>query len=1036
MQFLIYFLIFLSSVSSALSSDKSTDDDVVWESDKPWDLSSHTIMVGEPYVMNSRAVDSKPANTESLRRVSALSAASPSSAVVVVIEASPDKTGGSVVRTSAKSTFTTIFGNEQAQTSEKVTSLLTLSASTTTSVLFSTSGSIQSSLLNGTTLTSISTNSKNPLVTQKPSQSAQSTVINPVTLSANKTLPATSETAIYSSIQPFSNVTSEPVFYSTMYSVAGSSLGYLSSSLAASQNFNSSVTASTIASSRPEVTSGSLPSGTTQTTKPFSSTAQSIAGSESSQIGTSESTLTSSTIAASSASSSSTPSATPVVQIVDLFDAISTNTPPNVFPRAPNPMSLAAGVSTDGPIQTNKFYTNLIVGSQNSAAFVYPYSLRRHGSGQDIGLAVQHTTTSQYSFGNYDSNGDSQFLINPLNIGELVLSAANFDSAAAMKVENMKTSSTTVKLVQGINSQNYLELPLVQGMGYATGIYHGSLIAKLGSEVGFKTLVQEKSQFLADGILKYRIELLSGYSWLCYIVVPDNVSKDDFKLQAQNAYSVTANLAVDGLIMQVAIAPDDSNLEVFYDEAAGMYAYELQLSGSSDGSVANYEFNYATGGKSLSGNTMIFALPHHANALIPSMENSYTGIQVQSTTKGTMKGYLATKLLFSQKLNRQISWLPWSPLLGSPDLKYSSEQLKLLAEVANKELQVSIASSISQLNTYYIGKVIDKYAYILLTVSQIIEDDVTTRSTLANLKTAFDILLQNKQLYPLIYDTKFNGLVSSGDWASTSTQYDFGNTYYNDHHFHYGYIIHAAAVVGYVDKQLGGTWAQDNKDWVNTLVRDVANPSEDDTYFAQSRMFDWYHGHSWAAGLFENGNGKNQESSSEDYNFAYGMKLWGSVIEDSSMELRGDLMISIMSESMGEYYLYLDSNEVEPRQIVGNKVAGILFDNIIDYTTYFGTNTEYKHGIHMLPITPVSGQVRQVTFVQQEWQEKLSPIINSVNSGWTGILKLNQALFDPADSYEFFSDPNFNSDLLLDGGMSRTWSLAFSGGLANSMGLL
>lgn len=208
-------------------------------------------------------------------------------------------------------------------------------------------------------------------------------------------------------------------------------------------------------------------------------------------------------------------------------------------------------------------------------------------------------------------------------------------------------------------------------------------------------------------------------------------------------------------------------------------------------------------------------------------------------------------------------------------LEYSEEQLQLLAEVANSELQVSISESISGLNTYYLGKVIDKYSYILLTVSEIIQDEASTKSTLENIKSAFDILLQNEQTYPLIYDTKFNGLVSSGDWGSTSTQYDFGNTYYNDHHFHYGYIIHAAAVIGYVDSKLNGTWAADNKDWVNSLVRDVANPSEKDEYFAQSRMFDWFNGHSWAAGLYENGNGKNEESSSEDYNFAYAMKLWG-----------------------------------------------------------------------------------------------------------------------------------------------------------------
>lgn len=721
---------------------------------------------------------------------------------------------------------------------------------------------------------------------------------------------------------------------------------------------------------------------------------------------------------------------------MDIFQAISTDLPPLVFPRAANPMSIASGVSNDGPIQTNKFYTNLMVGSQSSSAFVYPYSLWKYSSGQNLGLVVQHTSSNQYSFGNYDSNGNSEFLINPLGINELFFSSTNFNSGAMMNLDTMTPSSTNVKLVQGSAGNDYVEIPLVQGMGFATAIYHGSLIAKLGSGVGIKVFSQVNSEFLADGIIKYRIELLSGVTWLCYVTIPDNVSKSSFSLNAQNAYSIVGNTAIDGLIIQTSVAPEDANLEVFYDQAAGMYITDMQLTGTTDGETANYGFTYTTKGKSLSGNSIIFALPHHESSLVPAMANSYTGICMQSTTKGVMKGYLSTYLKFSQELNKQLSWLPWSPQLGSAELKFSSEQLKLLAEVANAELQVSISASISGLNTYYIGKVIDKYAYILLTVSQIIGDEDVTRSTLTNLKTAFDILINNKQFYPLIYDTKFNGLVSSGDWGSTSTGYDFGNTYYNDHHFHYGYIIHAAAVVGYVDQQLGGNWAEENKDWVNTLVRDVANPSQEDTYFATSRMFDWYHGHSWAAGLFENGNGKNQESSSEDYNFAYGMKLWGSVIEDQSMELRGDLMISVMSDSMGEYYLYEDSNIVEPSKIIGNKVCGILFDNIIDYTTYFGTNVEYIHGIHMLPITPVSGQIRQPQFVKEEWEEKISPIVSSLNNGWSGILRLNEALFDPASSYAFFSDKNFDSGLLLDNGMSRTWALAFSGGLANSMGLL
>jgi hypothetical protein len=47
-----------------------------------------------------------------------------------------------------------------------------------------------------------------------------------------------------------------------------------------------------------------------------------------------------------------------------------------------------------------------------------------------------------------------------------------------------------------------------------------------------------------------------------------------------------------------------------------------------------------------------------------------------------------------------------------------------------------------------------------------------------------------------------------------------------------------------------------NKDYVNVLVRDIANPSIKDKYFPLWRNFDWYHGHSWAHGLYAAADGK------------------------------------------------------------------------------------------------------------------------------------------------------------------------------------
>src|SRR5437762_11095027 len=45
----------------------------------------------------------------------------------------------------------------------------------------------------------------------------------------------------------------------------------------------------------------------------------------------------------------------------------------------------------------------------------------------------------------------------------------------------------------------------------------------------------------------------------------------------------------------------------------------------------------------------------------------------------------------------------------------------------------------------------------------------------------------------------WRGLVSSSWWATHNDGVDFGNSFYNDHHFHYGYFIYTAAVLVHID---------------------------------------------------------------------------------------------------------------------------------------------------------------------------------------------------------------------------------------------
>lgn len=187
---------------------------------------------------------------------------------------------------------------------------------------------------------------------------------------------------------------------------------------------------------------------------------------------------------------------------------------------------------------------------------------------------------------------------------------------------------------------------------------------------------------------------------------------------------------------------------------------------------------------------------------------------------------------------------------------------------------------------------------------------------------------------------------------------DFGNSFCNDHHFHYGYFLYTAAVIGYLDP----SWLQGaDKAFVDMLARDFASPTNDQ-FFPFSRSFDMYHGHSWAKGLFESGDGKDQESTSEDSFASYSLEMWGKISGDRNMEARGALMLAIQARSFRHYFLMESDNKDQPPQFLNNKVTGILFENKVDHATYFGMNIEYIQGIHMIPLSPVSVLTRSRNF--------------------------------------------------------------------------
>jgi len=224
-------------------------------------------------------------------------------------------------------------------------------------------------------------------------------------------------------------------------------------------------------------------------------------------------------------------------------------------------------------------------------------------------------------------------------------------------------------------------------------------------------------------------------------------------------------------------------------------------------------------------------------------------------------------------------------------------------------------------DTYFSGKMLAKFARIIMIAEELIDicspynGDVPTQcqeielpsektmsDALGRLRRSTEIWINGQAITPFVYDSKWGGIVSCGchfDEAEQTCQnvfpdcpsfedhgLNFGNAVYNDHHFHQGYHIYAAAAVSYLDPD----WGKRHFENVLVMIRDIAkyvnmdtscmlffplqklrpkflfrySPSIKDNFFPTYRMKDWYLGNSWASGIaMAYPNGRNQESSSE-----------------------------------------------------------------------------------------------------------------------------------------------------------------------------
>jgi endoglucanase Acf2 len=244
--------------------------------------------------------------------------------------------------------------------------------------------------------------------------------------------------------------------------------------------------------------------------------------------------------------------------------------------------------------------------------------------------------------------------------------------------------------------------------------------------------------------------------------------------------------------------------------------------------------------------------------------------------------------------------------------------------------------------TYWVGKGLGATAQ-LMSVAEAEGKTKMRDDLLELLKKRFESWFNGKGSTYFVQDSRL------GTFVGVPQEYNSINAM-NDHHFHYGYWIKAAAHIALRDPE----WASQQQ-WggmVEKIIADIATDERGRADFPFLRNFDVYEGHSWASGDADFDAGNNQESSSEAVNAWAGLVLWGEATGNRKLRDLGIYLLSTETASINQYWFDLDRQVLAPEY--GKPFASMVFGGKYAYNTWWTQEPRQIFGINLLPITPAS----------------------------------------------------------------------------------
>jgi len=278
------------------------------------------------------------------------------------------------------------------------------------------------------------------------------------------------------------------------------------------------------------------------------------------------------------------------------------------------------------------------------------------------------------------------------------------------------------------------------------------------------------------------------------------------------------------------------------------------------------------------------------------------------------------------------------------------------------------------------------------------------------LHTERDLALQ--KLEEVVKDQLEKVSYSKEKTMALASNSEFGHEFGNDHHFHWGYYIRAAAILSSLKPEVQSSITPK----IETMIADIAESERTSSMYPFLRTFSPYESHSWADGRGFFADGNNQESTSEALNAWYGVALWGEVTKNATYKDLGTWLFS--QELIGTKTYWFGENNPFPSEY-GHPIASLVWGGKRDFATWFSGQAMHIYGIQFLPITPASGYLKNLpapdTYIQD-----LNEGGETVKHEWGDLFVAYKSYNHPFDALSDLPNVNSTSGLKLKSVLLQT----------------